>query len=266
MQESNLDLALAAGRTALEKSGLESRDIGVLIVATFSGDYYVPSMASLVQAELGLPENVLCYDLNAACSGFIFAVETARALLTCHRSKAALIIGSEVISRKLDMTDRGTCILFGDGAGAVVLTLQENKLYQSICRSRGDAGGISCSTSEEDNRKIHMDGQAIYKFAVSTVPALVEEVLSMAGSRADEIDWFICHQANARILDSIARTLHQPKDRFYRNIEEYGNTSAASIPIAISEMDDKGLLKPGQKIVLAGFGAGLTWGSILLEW
>lgn len=265
-EESNTQMAYIAASKALQKANISLDQIGVLIVSTFSADYYVPSTASLLQKELGIPEDVICFDLNAACSGFIFGLETARALLAQNDKKYALLVGSEVISKKLDMTDRGTCILFGDGAGAVVLELDENRKYSSICRSRGDENGISCSTAETSDRKVKMDGQAIYKFAVSKVPDLVKDLLVREELDAEQIDYYICHQANARIIDSIARSLHQPKAKFYRNIHEYGNTSAASIPIVLSEMDDEGLLKKGMKILMAGFGAGLTWGGVLLEW
>lgn len=264
--ESNLDLAYRAATEAISKAGISEQEIGIVIVSTFSGDYFVPSTACLLQARLGLPDDVLCFDLNAACSGFIFGLETVRALLCQSDRKYALLVGSEIISPRLDMTDRGTCILFGDGAGAVVLELSDQNLYSSICCSRGNLSGISCSSAESSDRKIKMDGQAIYKFAVSTVPGLIRGVLEKGGVSADEISHYVCHQANARIIDSITKSLKQPEEKFFRNISDYGNTSAASIPIALSEMNDKGLLQRGQKIVLAGFGAGLTWGAVLLEW
>lgn len=268
--ETNLELACGAARAALTRAAVSAEEIGIVVVATFSGDYFVPSMASLVQAELGIPEQSLCFDLNAACSGFLFGLETVHALLCARKGQTAaqkaLLIGSEVISRKLDMTDRGTCILFGDGAGAAVVTLSSESHYSSLCYSRGDAHGISCPSAKESDQKIRMDGAAIYRFAVSTVPELIRDTLQQAGVTADDVDWFLCHQANARILDSIARAVHQPQEKFFRNIASYGNTSAASIPMALSEMEERGLLQSGQKILLAGFGAGLTWGAVLLEW
>lgn len=263
--ETNITLAAKAAKAALDKTDIMPEEIGALIVATFSGEYFVPSVACLVQQELGLTDDMICYDLNAACSGFVFGLETVRGLLLQSEKKYAILIGSEVISKKLDMEDRGTCILFGDGAGAVVMELGD-KEYTSVLGSRGDVTGISCGSTEDSDRKVHMDGQAIYKFAVSTVPKLIKKTAAKADLTLDDIDVFVCHQANARIIDAVARMLKQPADKFFMDIEEYGNTSAASIPLAISDMDDRGLLKPGMKIMMAGFGAGLTWGAVLLEW
>ena len=209
---------------------------------------------------------MVCFELNAACSGFVFGMETVRGLLLQSEKKYAILIGSEVISKKLDMTDRGTCILFGDGAGAVVLELDENRGYTSIMGCHGDDQVIYCKSGEDTDRKVHMDGQTTYKFAVGTVPALIKKTVEKAGLSLDDIDTFVCHQANVRIIDAIARALKQPKEKFFVNIEEYANTSAASVAIALSDLNDSGVCKPGQKVLLAGFGAGKTWGAIVLDW
>lgn len=266
VEETNVLMAAGAAAAALQKAHINPDEIGALVVATFSGDYFVPSVACLVQKELGLPEEMICFDLNAACSGFIFGLETVRGLLLQSDKKYAVLIGSEVISKKLDMEDRSTCILFGDGAGAAVLTLDENRSYTCICGCHGDERLIYCKSGEEDDRKVHMDGQATYKFAVSTVPKLIKKTVEKAGITMEDIDLFICHQANARILDAVARMLKQPLEKFFMDIEEYGNTSAASVAIALCDAEERGLLKRGQRILLAGFGAGKTWGAVILEY
>lgn len=265
-EEGNLSMAVEATRQALDKAGIDKNEIGALVVATFSGDCFVPSVACLLQKELDLPDEMICFDLNAACSGFVFGLETIRGLMLQSDKKYAVLVGSEVISRKLDMTDRGTCILFGDGAGAVVLELDENRCYHSVMGCHGDADVISVRTDEDKIARVRMDGQTTYKFAVSTVPQVIKQVAEKANVALDDIDLFICHQANARILDAVSRTLKQPKEKFFMNISEYGNTSAASVAIALSDANNKGLLKEGQKIMLAGFGAGKTWGAVLIDW
>lgn len=265
-EEGNVFMASEAAKQALEKAGIDPEQIGALVVATFSGDYFVPSTACLVQKQLELPDDMICFDLNAACSGFVFGMETVRGLLLQSEKRYAILIGSEVISKKLDMSDRGTCILFGDGAGAVILELDENREYTSIMGCHGDEQVIYCESGEDTSRKVHMDGQTTYKFAVSTVPSLIKRTVEKAGLTLDDMDYFVCHQANVRIIDAIARTLKQPREKFFVNIEEYANTSAASVAIALSDLDDSGLCKPGQKVLLAGFGAGKTWGAIVIDW
>lgn len=264
-EEGNVYMATNAAAQALERAGIDKTEIGAIVVATFSGDYFVPSTACLVQKELELGDDMICFDLNAACSGFLFGLETVRGLLLQSSKKYALLIASEVVSKKLDMTDRGTCILFGDGAGAVVLTLDENASYTSIMGSHGDAEMISCPSGEDTNRKIFMDGQGTYKFAVRTVPGLLKDTIEKANLEVSDIDGFILHQANIRIIDSVAKTLKVPKEKFFVNIEEYGNTSAASVALALNEAMEQGWLKDKKKLLLAGFGAGKTWGAVVLE-
>lgn len=263
--DSNLSNAVAAATTALDKAGITPEEIGAVVVATFSGDYFVPSTACLVQKSLQLPDDIICFDLNAACSGFMYGLEVVRGLLLQSEKPYALLIGSEVISRRLDMTDRGTCILFGDGAGAALLTLDENASYTSIMGSHGDETLIYCPNQEGVPHKVHMDGHATYKFAVRTVPELIRNTAQKAELKLEELDGFILHQANVRIIESVAKTLELPMEKFFVNIEEYGNTSAASVIIALDEALERGWCKAGQKIMLVGFGAGKTWGAAILD-
>ena len=266
VNEDNLYLASGAAKEAIINAGISVHDIGVVVVATFSEDYFLPSVACMVQKELELDENMLCFDLNAACSGFVYGVETAKALLKGSERRYALVIGSEVISKKLDMQDRSTCILFGDGAGAVILEESRDSLYTGLFGCRGNQTDLYCSTSNESARKIDMNGKEIYKFAVQTVPTMIRNVTGKAGLEPEDIDMFICHQANSRIIESIAKNLRLPEDRFFNEVGKYANTSAASIALALADLNSSGRLKEGMKIILAGFGAGLTWGAILTEW
>ena len=263
--EGNVFMATKAGAQALERAGIDKDEIGAIVVATFSGDYFVPSTACLVQKELGLGDDMICFDLNAACSGFMFGLETVRGLLLQSSKKYALLIASEVVSKKLDMTDRGTCILFGDGAGAAVLTLDDEAVYTSIMGCHGDAEMINCPSGEDTNRKVFMDGQGTYKFAVRTVPGLLKDTIEKAGLRIEDIDGFILHQANIRIIDSVAKTIGVPKEKFFVNIDEYGNTSAASVALALNQAMEEGWCKDKKRLLLAGFGAGKTWGAAVLE-
>jgi 3-oxoacyl-[acyl-carrier-protein] synthase-3 len=263
--ESNTSIAAAAAKNAIQKAGIAPEAIGALVVATLSADNFAPSTACLVQRELGLSDEMICFDLNAACSGFIFGLETVRGLLLQSEKPYAVLVGSEVLSKKLDMTDRSTCVLFGDGAGAVVLALDESRTFTSRIGCHGDDAMICCPAGEETNRKIHMDGQATYKFAVRMVPALIRETADKAKVTLEDIDIFLLHQANARIIDAVARTLKLPRDKFFGNIEEYGNTSAASVAIALCDAMEQGVLGDGKKVLLAGFGAGRTWGAVVME-
>ena len=263
--EGNVFLATRAAAQALERAGIDKDEIGAIVVATFSGDYFVPSTACLVQKELGLGDDMICFDLNAACSGFMFGLETTRGLLLQSEKKYALLIASEVVSKKLYMTDRGTCILYGDGAGAAVLTLDDEAVYTSIMGCHGDAEMINCPSGEDTNRKVFMDGQGTYKFAVRTVPGLLKDTIEKAGLRIEDIDGFILHQANIRIIDSVAKTIGVPKEKFFVNIDEYGNTSAARVALALNQAMEEGWCKDKKRLLLAGFGAGKTWGAAVLE-
>ncbi|WP_028242688.1 beta-ketoacyl-ACP synthase III [Pseudobutyrivibrio ruminis] len=259
--ENHTGLAVEAARQAIEKAGIDKNEIGAVIVCTVSADYYSPSAACLVQGKLGLSKDIIAFDLGAGCSGFVFGIETMRALLMARDAKYGLIVGAEVLSKKMDMTDRGTCVLFGDGAAAAVVELSDG-LYSSVIGVDGDEDMINIKTP---NGYIHMDGQATYKFAVATVPKVIESVVAKAGLTYDDIDHYVMHQANLRIIESIAKKLKQPMDKFVVNIEKYGNTSAASVGLALDEALTEGRIHPGDKVLLCAFGAGRTWGAVVLE-
>lgn len=261
--ESTTTLAIEAARKALEDSGLDKAEIGCVIVATSSGEYAMPSTACLVHKALELSDNIPVFDLGAACAGFLYAVDAARAMLLVHGGRAALVIGAEQMSQLLDMADRNTCVLFGDAAGAAVFALDEDAEYVYTCGTRGDmaiqVGGPRRTIP------MTMEGQNVFRFAVSTIPATVEELLEKTGKTLDEVDWVVCHQANQRIIDASVRRLGVPAEKFYKNLDRYANTSAASIPLALAEMRESGRLTSGQRVILVGFGGGLTWAGIMLK-
>ena len=261
--ESTTTLAIEAARKALDDSGLDKSEIGCVIVATSSGEYVMPSTACLVHKALALREDIPVFDLGAACAGFLYAVDAARAMLLAHGGRAALVIGAEQMSQLLDMADRNTCVLFGDAAGAAVFALDEDSEYAYVCGTRGDmaiqVGG------PRRTLPMTMEGQNVFRFAVSTIPATVEELLEKTGKTLDEVDWVVCHQANQRIIDASVRRLGVPAEKFYKNLDRYANTSAASIPLALAEMKESGKLKSGQRVILVGFGGGLTWAGIMLR-
>lgn len=261
--ENTTSLSIQAARIALEQSGVSKEDIGCVLVATSSGEYAMPSTACLVHAALELPQSIPAMDVGAACAGFLFAMETARGLLLANDKRYALVIGAEQMSAVLDMQDRNTCVLFGDGAGAAVFELCKDAPYEHVVGVRGDTlirVGGPCR-----EQRMTMDGQAVFRFAVTTIPQCVNELCQKAGVTPDDVDWVICHQANVRILDASIRRLGMPAEKFYRNLDRYANTSAASIPLALDEMREKGLLQSGQRIILVGFGGGLTWAGVMME-
>lgn len=272
------DLAIAAGRQALERAGLDPRDLDMVLVATSTPDYLgFPATASIVQHGLGAV-NAGAMDMAAACTGFVYALETARAYIVAGTAKHVLVIGAEVFSRIVDWTDRNTCILFGDGAGAVLVgsaALGEGWFAPSLLRSDG-AGAPALLRPAGGTRKpiadrpadlfMAMDGRRVYAFAITVVKDIILEILQKNGVTLDQVDWVVPHQANARIVASAAQRLGLPLERFYLNMERYANTSGATIPLALAEMDQAGLIQRGQLIVTVGFGAGLSWGSNLFRW
>ena len=265
-EESVADLAAKAAKAALDKAGVTPDQLCACVVATVSPECLAPTMGCMVQGALGLPENIPCFDINVGCTGFIYGLQVVRGLLLQSEKPYALLIGAEALSRITDFTDRSTCVLFGDGAGAVVVKLDDSP-YECVLGARCDRDAILIEgPGSETKPVIHMDGQPVFRFAVEAVPDCINELLERAGLTLSDIDWFVPHQANQRIIDFAAKRLKVPKEKFYQNMERYGNTSAASIPIALDEMAEQGLLKPGQKIICVGFGAGLTWGGALLEW
>lgn len=264
--ERGMDLALGAARQALERAGLRAEDIGVCLVATFTPDYASPSMACMLQKELGMGEDTVCFDLNAACAGFLYGLKTAHALLSDAPRPYALLIGCEVISRVMDMTDRNTCVLFGDGAGAAVLRRDEGADWHTVFGTRGDPVSIWVQGPGPEPSAVHMDGKAVFRFAVEVVEQSIRQLLDAQGCTLDDVDYVICHQANARIVDFVAKKLKAREGLFYKNMERYGNTSAASIPLALDELAEVGALKPGMRILAVGFGGGLTWAGALFTW
>lgn len=275
--ENTSDLGVKAALDALHKANVSKEEVDFIIVATFTPDYMTPSTACLIQEKLGLNgKEVMAFDINAACSGFLYALQVAHSMLACDQIKCALVIGAEVISKHLNWNDRNTCIIFGDGAGAVVLKQEETskRMLHYAC-SKGDSEGIihsyapqprPCFTPQElQPSYIHMDGSKTFRFALQAMYSSMQAVLEKANVSIEKIDYIIPHQANARIIQSVCRMHHVKEDKVYMNISQYGNTSAASIPIALAEMWEKGLLKEGQKLILVGFGAGFTWASTYIE-
>ena len=241
--ETHTDMCVNAARQALENAGISTEDIGACVVAT------------------------VCFDLNAACSGFLFAIHTMECLLAQAPRKYGLVIGAEMLSRFINWEDRGTCVLFGDGAGAAVVEWRED--YPSIhavlgCHGDPDMLGVTGSAHPEPAH-VFMNGQATFKFAVKAVPYCIDQVLEKAAMSIEDVDFFVFHQANARIIDLAAKKYHIPPEKYYKNIQKYGNTSAASIPLVISELHDLGKVGPGSRVLVVGFGGGLTWGGALVE-
>jgi 3-oxoacyl-(acyl-carrier-protein) synthase III len=275
--EGTSQIAAKAAKNALINAGIEAEEIEYIIVATMSGDHYLPNTACEVQSAIGAA-NATCFDINAACSGFVFALNTANAYIKAGIMNTALVIGAETLSRQIDWMDRSTCVLFGDGAGAVVLKATEESegIISMVTGSNGLKGDVlTCAEREIVNPFVKkdikidymkMDGQEVFKFAVKVVPKCIEEVLEKAALKKEEIKYFVLHQANKRILESVAKRLDVSIEAFPMNLDRYGNTSAASIPILLDEMNQKEMLDKGDKIILSGFGGGLTWGATLIEW
>ncbi|MCM1040113.1 MAG: ketoacyl-ACP synthase III [Ruminococcus sp.] len=274
-EETTAGMSVTAARRAVENAGVTPQEIDLIIVGTITGDCITPSTACEVQAAIGAVKAV-AFDINAACSGFMFALHTADAYIQSGIYKTALILGAETLSKIMDWNDRSTCVLFGDGAGAAVVRADESGLLAYDQGSDGEKGRVLLCESRKNNNPLvensmdlqytHMDGQEVYKFAVTTVPASIRKVLDEAGLSVEEIDYFALHQANIRIIQSVAKRLKVSEDKFPTSLDHCGNISAASVPILLDEMNRKGMLKPGMKIVLSGFGGGLTWGSAVIEW
>jgi 3-oxoacyl-[acyl-carrier-protein] synthase-3 len=270
-----------AAAAALENAGLKATDIDLLIVATITPDLPMPATACLIQHRLGVPTATACFDLNAACSGFLYALDTACAMLASGRYHHALVIGVEKLSSVVDWTDRTTCVLFGDGAGAAVVGCIPGAgrgLLGTRLGAYGDsaellfipAGGTRLPATPESIARgdhcIRMKGKEVFKLAVRGMEEAAREILEQHGLHPDQIACVIPHQANLRIIESIAQYLELPLDRFFINVDRYGNTSAASIPIALDEARRAGRIKEGDITLLVAFGAGLTYGSALIRW
>jgi 3-oxoacyl-[acyl-carrier-protein] synthase-3 len=269
------DLALIAAERALSAAGTSPEAIDLIIVCTCSPDTLFPSTACLIQNKLQATK-AAAFDLSAACSGFNFGLTTAASFIESGKFKKILLVGSDTLTKYLDWTDRGTCILFGDGAGAVVLTATEKKddgVLASLIRAEGHLGhhltmpgGGSRDPEEKGGRFIKMNGKEVFKFAVRALETSVRDILAQAGKAVADIDLLIPHQANLRIIEHVSKKMGLPKEKVYVNLQKYGNTSAGSIPIALDEALTEGRLKSGDLLVLSGFGAGLTYGANIIQW
>lgn len=275
------DLAIKAAQAALADAGLKAGDVDLLIVATATPDYPLPATACVVQHKLGVPPHATCFDIAAACSGFLYALEIAYGQILTNRYKCALIIGAEKLSSIVDWKDRTTCVLFGDGGGAAVLKKVDQSGVGIIGTDLGadgelletlytPAGGSRCPISnkaiEERSHYLRMKGKEIFKNAVRVMETVAREMVEQNGLTFDQISLVIPHQANTRIIEALAGNLGVPLSKFYVNIDRFGNTSSASIPLALNEARQAGLIKPGDYTLLVAFGAGLTYGSTLIRW
>ena len=273
--DSTSDMAARAAQAALEQAGVGAEEIDLILLGTSSPDHCFPNGACEVQARIGAV-NAACFDISAACTGYVFALNTAHAFISTGLYRTALVIGEDVLSKLIDWSDRGTCVLFGDGAGATVVRADDRGILGMNMQSDGAKGGVlTCGSRSNGNFLLGkkpelgymaMDGQEVFKFAVKKVPECITKVLEDTHTSKDEIAYFVIHQANYRIIESIAKRMKVDIERFPVNMEHYGNTSGASVPLLLDEMNRAGKLKRGDKIVFAGFGGGLTWGATLLEW
>ncbi|SER91838.1 beta-ketoacyl-ACP synthase III [Lachnobacterium bovis] len=265
-EESNTFLACGAAKEALKKAkvkeNIDENDIGVVIVATTTGDNAFPSTACMVAKELGLSNEIIAFDISAACSGFVYGLEIVRGLLINSPKKYGLLIGSEQISKILNYEDRTTCVLFGDGAGAALIKLDDS-LYVHKAYADGNFEGLNCTGVGKKDNYLHMDGKAVFKAAVTAFDQAIKDALDEKNLTLDDIDHVVCHQANVRIINHVANKHKESKDKFYVNIDRYANTSAASIPIALDELYENNKIKKGQKVLLVAFGAGFTWSSAI---
>ncbi|MFI3237006.1 MAG: beta-ketoacyl-ACP synthase III [Lachnospiraceae bacterium] len=273
--ETTTSLSVEAGKKALEAADIEVEKLDMIIVATLSADKVTPSAACEVQAILGA-KNAVAFDINAACSGFLFALQTAHAYIQAGMYKHILVIGAEVLSKIMDWEDRGTCVLFGDGAGAALVGMDAVGIRSIVQGSDGSKGPIlSCDNRSIINPYTHqvnvnpyvtMNGQEVFKFAVRKVPLCIKEALEKANISKEDIKYFVLHQANMRILEAVAKRLEIGIEKFPTNLQWVGNLSAASVPVLLDEVARGGMLHRGDKILLAGFGGGMTWGATVIEW
>jgi 3-oxoacyl-[acyl-carrier-protein] synthase III len=266
-EQSSSDLALEASKSALSAAGLKPQDIDLIIVATSTPDFIFPSTACLLQAKLGI-KGCAAFDVQAVCTGFIYALATADSFIRTGMNKKALVVGAEVFSRILDWNDRGTCVLFGDGAGAVVLVASEKPgIHASRLHADGSQVGMLSVPGNVSRGKLigspflQMNGQGVFKFAVRVLEESARETVAAAGMQLADIDWLIPHQANVRILEATARKLELPREKLVVTVDHHGNTSAASVPLALDEFIRKGRIRPGERLLLQGVGGGFTWGS-----
>lgn len=259
--ETTSEMAVKAALDAVNRVNYDIDKIDLIIMATITGDQMTPSTANFIQSKLGLNHHVMSFDINAACTGFVYGLEIAASLLQTGRFRAALIIGGETLTKIVDYTDRNTCVLFGDGAGAMIVepAFSEHHNAYFFNAAKGDTAGSLTVVN-----KIKMDGKKVYQFAVEAMQEAIYKVLSDAKLDISDIDRIIPHQANERIIQSVSKSMNIPLDKFMMNLSEYGNTSAASIPITIADYFNQNHIK-GQKILLVGFGGGFTWGSAIIQ-
>ena len=279
--ENPSDMGAKAAAKALGRAGLTPADVDLLIVATMTPDVPFPSTACLLQAKLGLRRDIPCFDISAACSGFVYALQVARDMMRSGVYRRVLVVGAEKLSSVVDWSDRTTCVLFGDGAGAVLLETTAEKdvgLLGNLLGADGNnaellhcVGGGSAAPATTDSLRdgkhfLRMNGKEVFRHAVRVMAESCERVLAQCGVKSEQVAWFIPHQANSRILEAVASQLNVGMDRFPSNLERYGNTSAASIPLALEEAWKDGKIKHGDLVLIVAFGAGLTWGATLLRW
>jgi 3-oxoacyl-[acyl-carrier-protein] synthase-3 len=273
-EEALTDLALPASRAALAQAGVEAKDVDLLVCATVTPDMMFPTSSALLADELGMPQ-AAAYDLLAGCTGFMYAVAQAYGMMASGLSQRALVVGGDVLSRILDWTDRSTLVLFGDGAGAVVLERVERPGFLGFELGADGGGGIHLSLPGSGSRRledavgngyVHMNGREVFKFATRVLVSSAQAVLEECGVAVDDVDVYIPHQANVRIMDHAAQKLGIPRERMVVNVDRFGNTSSGSIPLALADAQRDGRLKKGDLVLMTGMGAGLTWGSGLMEW
>ena len=274
-KEGTSDLAAEAARRALDASGMKPEELDLIILGTSSPDCNYPSGACEVQAKIGAV-NAVAFDVSAACAGFIFALNIVQGFFQANIYRTALIIGAETLSKVTNWEDRSTCVLFGDGAGAAVLKNEETGVIDMLMGSDGTKGVVLKCTSRTLGNFLTgkkpepgfttMDGQEVFRFAVKRVPESIETLMKRNRAAKDEIKYYVLHQANERIVEAVARRLKEPMEKFPMTIGKYGNTSTASIPLLLDDMVKREMLEDGDKMILSGFGAGMTWGAVLLEW
>ncbi|MGE5640550.1 MAG: beta-ketoacyl-ACP synthase III [Clostridia bacterium] len=263
------DLALEASRRALEAAGVRADELDLIVVATSTPDYIFPSTACLLQAKLGVKGSA-AFDVQAVCSGFVYGLSVADNFVKSGNAKKVLVVGAEVFSRILDWNDRGTCVLFGDGAGAVVLVADSKPgIHASVLHADGSQVGLLsvpgnvCKGHITGSPFLQMNGQGVFKFAVRVLDEVARETVAAAGMRLEDVDWLIPHQANVRILDATARRLGLPIEKLVSTVDHHGNTSAASVPLALDEYVRAGKIRAGQRILMQGVGGGFTWGATM---
>lgn len=272
VDKSAADMGCIAAQRALENAGIAASELDLIVAASISNDEVCPTVAGAVQRQIGA--TCPAFDVSSACSGFLFALETADSFIAAGKAERVLVLGAERISKLIDWSDRSTCVIFGDGAGAAVIERGEGLLSSKICTEGGDEvikipihpGTSPFYKKETDAPFVFMNGQETFRFAVTAMSEDVKEVVGKAGLTLDDVDWIVPHQANMRIISFAAKKLRMPEEKFFVNIEKCGNTSAASVPIALDELNRSGKLKRGQIVVLSAFGGGLSKAAAVIRW